>query len=88
MNRGGLGARSLYIALQAALNLSGEHKVERFGSTFAVGDKVMQIENGNERQVSSCDTGNVTGLDLDDGELLANVGGREVIYPLANSICW
>jgi hypothetical protein len=31
MNRGGAGARALNIELQAALNPSGEHKVERFG---------------------------------------------------------
>src|SRR5262249_27268402 len=43
MNRGGVGARSLNIELQAALNPAGEHKVERFGWTFAPGDKVMQI---------------------------------------------
>jgi exodeoxyribonuclease V alpha subunit len=31
MNRGGAGARSLNIELQAALNPAGERKVERFG---------------------------------------------------------
>jgi exodeoxyribonuclease V alpha subunit len=41
MNRGGVGARSLNIELQAALNPAGERKVERFGRTFAPGDKVM-----------------------------------------------
>jgi len=45
MNRGGIGARSLNIELQAALNPAGERKVERFGWTFAAGDKVMQVEN-------------------------------------------
>ena len=30
MNRGGVGARSLNIELQAALNPAGERKVERF----------------------------------------------------------
>ncbi len=39
MNRGGVGARSLNIELQAALNPAGERKVERFGWTFAPGDK-------------------------------------------------
>jgi exodeoxyribonuclease V alpha subunit len=42
MNRGGVGARSLNIELRAALNPAGERKVERFGWTFAPGDKVMQ----------------------------------------------
>ena len=40
-----MGARSLNIELQAALNPAGDRKVERFGWTFAPGDKVMQIEN-------------------------------------------
>ena len=35
MNRGGVGARSLNIELQAALNPAGDDKVERFGWTFA-----------------------------------------------------
>jgi exodeoxyribonuclease V alpha subunit len=51
MNRGGAGARSLNIELQAALNPAGERKVERFGWTFAPGDKVMQIENDYEKEV-------------------------------------
>ena len=49
MNRGGAGARSLNIELQAALNPVGERKVERFGWTFAPGDKVMQIENDYDK---------------------------------------
>jgi exodeoxyribonuclease V alpha subunit len=48
MNRGGVGARSLNIELQTALNPAGDRKVERFGWTFAAGDKVMQIENDYE----------------------------------------
>jgi len=44
MNRGGLGARSLNIELQKALNPPGETRVERFGWTYGPGDKVMQVE--------------------------------------------
>jgi exodeoxyribonuclease V alpha subunit len=36
MNRGGLGARSLNIELQRALNPRGEPKVGKFGMTFAI----------------------------------------------------
>jgi exodeoxyribonuclease V alpha subunit len=48
---GGVGARSLNIELQTALNPAGERKVERFGWTFAPGDKVMQIENNYDKEV-------------------------------------
>ncbi len=37
------------IELQAALNPTGERTVERFGWTLAPGDKVMQIENGIDK---------------------------------------
>ena len=53
MNRGGAGARSLNIELQAALNPAGERKVERFGWTFAPGDKVMQIENDYDKEAAA-----------------------------------
>jgi exodeoxyribonuclease V alpha subunit len=45
MNRGGLGARSLNIELQKRLNAYAEPKVERFGGSFAPGDKVIQTVN-------------------------------------------
>src|SRR4051812_48347716 len=46
MNRGGVGARSLNIELQAALNPAGDRKVERFGWTFAPGDKDVDPDAG------------------------------------------
>src|SRR5208282_4952827 len=57
MNRGGVGARSLNIELQAALNPAGDNKVERFGWTFAPGDTVMQIANDYDKAVYTCVTG-------------------------------
>jgi exodeoxyribonuclease V alpha subunit len=80
MNRGGVGARSLNIELQAALNPSGETKVERFGWTFAPGDKVMQIENDYDKEVYNGDIGYVEGVDIDEGELTASFDGRPVTY--------
>jgi hypothetical protein len=47
---GQVGARSLNIELRAALNPAGDRKVERFGWTFAPGDKVMQIENDYDKE--------------------------------------
>jgi exodeoxyribonuclease V alpha subunit len=80
MNRGGVGARSLNIELQAALNPAGEHKVERFGWTFAPGDKVMQIENDYDKEVYNGDVGYVDDVDPDAGELTASFDGRAVTY--------
>jgi len=80
MNRGGVGARSLNIELQAALNPAGERKVERFGWTFAPGDKVMQIENDYDKEVYNGDIGYVVGVDPDVGELTASFDERDVTY--------
>ena len=80
MNRGGVGARSLNIELQAALNPAGERKVERFGWTFAPGDKVMQIENDYDKEVYNGDIGYIVDVDPEAGELVASFDGRSVTY--------
>ena len=80
MNRGGLGARSLNIELQAALNPPGELRVERFGWTFCPGDKVMQVANDYERDVFNGDLGVITGLDMEEAELTVSFEGRGVVY--------
>src|SRR5579863_9706005 len=80
MNRGGVGARSLNIELQAALNPAGDRKVERFGWTFAPGDKVMQIENDYDKEVYNGDIGYIDDVSFEDSELTASFDGRTVIY--------
>lgn len=80
MNRGGVGARSLNIELQAVLNPAGEKKVERFGWTFAPGDKVMQIENDYDKEVYNGDIGMIEDVDLDEGEVAVNFDGRTVTF--------
>jgi exodeoxyribonuclease V alpha subunit len=80
MNRGGVGARSLNIELQAALNPAGERKVGRFGWTFAPGDKVMQIENDYDKEVYNGDIGYIDDVDPEAGELTASFDGRAITY--------
>jgi exodeoxyribonuclease V alpha subunit len=80
MNRGGLGARSLNIELQNALNPPGEIRVERFGWTFCPGDKVMQVENDYDKDVYNGDLGMVSRIDMEESEVSVEFDGREVIY--------
>ena len=80
MNRGGLGARSLNLALQAALNPPGELRVERFGWTFCPGDTVMQVANDYDRDVFNGDLGVITALDAEERELTVSFEGRAVTY--------
>jgi exodeoxyribonuclease V alpha subunit len=80
MNRGSLGARSLNVELQRALNPRGEPKVDKFGTTFAVGDKVMQIENDYDKEVYNGDIGYVEAIDLELGEMTITFDRRPVTY--------
>jgi exodeoxyribonuclease V alpha subunit len=80
MNRGGLGARLLNIELQTPLNPPGEIRIERFGWTFCPGDKVMQVENDYDKEVYNGDPGVVARIDTEEGELIVDFDGRELIY--------
>src|SRR4051812_4065865 len=80
MNRGGLGARSLNMELQKALNPPGEVRIERFGWTFCPGDKVMQVQNDYDKEVYNGDLGVVSRIDFEEGELHADFDGRAITY--------
>ena len=80
MNRGGLGARSLNLELQRVLNPPGEDAIQRFGWTFGVGDKVMQIENDYDKEVYNGDLGFIRGIDAEAGEVMVEFDGRQVAY--------
>jgi len=80
MNRGAVGARALNVALQAALNPPGEARIERFGWTYAPGDKVMQVVNDYERDVFNGDFGVVARIDLEESEMVVRFDGRDVVY--------
>jgi len=83
MNRGSAGARALNLALQSALNSgeSGGAAIERFGFTYRVGDKVMQVENNYDREVFNGDIGFITKIDHEEGEVAIDIDGRTVVYP-------
>jgi len=80
MNRGALGAQSLNVELQKVLNPVREPKVERFGWTYCVGDKVMQVANDYDKEVYNGDLGVVTRVDPSEGELDVDFDGRAVLY--------
>ena len=81
MNRGGLGARSLNIELQKALNPPGEVRVERFGWTFCPGDKVMQVANDYDaRGLQRRPRHRAPDQTWRTGELVVDYEGREIAY--------
>jgi exodeoxyribonuclease V alpha subunit len=54
--------------------------VERFGRTFRVGDKVIQVQNNYQKEVFNGDIGRIVSLDPVDQELVVDYDGREVLY--------
>jgi exodeoxyribonuclease V alpha subunit len=80
MNRGGLGARSLNIDLQAQLNPDGYPRISRFGWTYAPNDKVIQTLNNYDKEVFNGDIGRVVEIDEEEGVVRIEFDGRVVEY--------
>jgi exodeoxyribonuclease V alpha subunit len=79
MQRGVLGCRNLNTVLQEALNPTGP-AIQRYGWTFRVGDKVMQMVNNYDKDVFNGDIGRVTEIDEVEQEVVIRFDGRPVTY--------
>ncbi len=83
MHKGVCGSENLNRELQSTLNPTGP-SVQRFGRTYRVGDRVMQIRNNYDKDVFNGDLGHIKRLDLIEQELIVAVDGREVRYDLTD----
>ena len=79
MHKGVCGSENLNRELQAALNPTGP-SLQRYGRTYRVGDRVMQIRNNYDKDVFNGDLGHIKHLDLVDQEIIVELDGREVPY--------
>lgn len=82
MNRGGAGAHILNSLLQSRLNPQVTAQIERFGSRFAVGDKVIQHVNNYDKVIFNGDIGYIDTIDIEASHLQVNFEGRTVDYSL------
>lgn len=82
MHRGSLGIRQLNVVLQAALNppRADRAEIERFGTKFRVGDKVLQTRNNYDKEVFNGDIGRILAIDHDEREVVVEVDSRRVAY--------
>ena len=80
MNRGALGAQALNLALQQRLNPSAEPRLQRFGLTYAPGDKVIQRVNNYDKEVFNGDIGRISRIDAEAGLVRVEIDGRGVEY--------
>lgn len=79
MQKGILGARNLNQTMQRILNPHGE-EVERFGTVFRCGDRVMQTENDYDKEVYNGDLGTIEHLDHENTEAQIRYEDRVVQY--------
>ena len=79
MQRGVVGAASLNLALQEALNPSGP-SLSRGGYTYRQGDRVMQIRNNYDKDVFNGDSGYIREVDTEDRTLTVDFDGKWVEY--------
>ena len=82
MQKGVVGATNLNLALQEALNPSGEG-LRRGGFVFRAGDKVMQVKNNYDKEVFNGDIGVIESVDAADRTLSVNYENRTVGYDVS-----
>ena len=79
MRRNMLGTENLNVEIQKALNPTGPALI-RGGTTFRVGDRVMQLRNNYDKDVYNGDVGFVKGVDAESRSLVVTFDGRPVKY--------
>jgi exodeoxyribonuclease V alpha subunit len=79
MHKGVCGSENLNRELQATLNPTGP-VIQRFGRTYRVGDRVMQIRNNYDKDVFNGDLGRIKRLDLVDQQVVIEFDEREIAY--------
>jgi len=80
MNRGGLGTRALNAALQQCLNGDATEQITRLGSSFAKGDKVIQLVNNYEKEVFNGDIGIIESINCEQHQLLIRYDNTLKMY--------
>lgn len=81
MTRGAVGTANLNTVLQETLNRQ-KVSVKQGGTTYKLGDKVMQIRNNYDKNVFNGDIGRITKIDEEDKVITINFDGNVVDYDL------
>lgn len=80
MKRGLIGTENLNEEIQPLINPSNDQPLMRMGRKFFRGDKVMQLRNNHEKQLSNGDVGYISQIDWNDQVISVSFYGREVEY--------
>lgn len=82
MARGLVGARTLNLELQKVLNPPNDASLQKYGWSFGVNDKVMQIQNNYQKEVYNGDIGFIREINKEEGEVTITFEGRDVTYDI------
>lgn len=80
MNRGTVGTQKLNHDLQSILNYAPQKEISRFGVTYKVGDRVMQIRNNYEKFVFNGDIGVIDNIEAEDQKIFIKYFERIIEY--------
>jgi exodeoxyribonuclease V alpha subunit len=80
MNRGSLGTHSLNIELKKALNTHDGQSVSKFGTTFSIGDKVIQTVNNYSKEIFNGDIGYIREINFAEKDLVINFDNNDIEY--------
>jgi exodeoxyribonuclease V alpha subunit len=86
MSRGIVGTRNLNMELQKTLNPVVENSLDRFGVSYRINDKVMQIKNNYDKDVYNGDIGFIRHIDHEEGDVIISFDGRDVPYDMATEM--
>jgi exodeoxyribonuclease V alpha subunit len=85
MNKAVVGVQNLNKALQEALNpKKGTAQVDRYGTTFRPGDKIIQTQNNYQREVFNGDIGQILSIDNIEQVVTVSFEGRAVDYEFSD----
>ena len=79
MRKNVLGTDNLNVEIQRAMNPHGD-AIVRGGTTFRVGDRVMQLRNNYDKDVYNGDVGFVKAVNAEERAMIVNFDGRPVKY--------
>jgi exodeoxyribonuclease V alpha subunit len=84
MRRSAAGVEALNSALQKRLNPRASDpaapRIERLGTTFHAGDKVMQTVNNYDKDVFNGDIGVIASVDPETAKAIVDLDGRQIEY--------
>jgi exodeoxyribonuclease V alpha subunit len=80
MGPGIVGTKNLNVELQKVLNPPTDQSISRFGWSYSVGDKVMQVENNYDKSVYNGDIGVITAISHEESEVVIAYDDKLVVY--------